>query len=112
MMDEAEDRALVERIPFVRGAPSTELWQRIEADARAVRRSRRIVTWGARVAALAAGALAWLAVDLLLRRADAPSTSRGTVARDERAWLRDATDELPPEARLAAYLVAQEDHGR
>jgi hypothetical protein len=105
MKDEAEDSRVIERIPFERGEPSAELWGRIEAAARANRRSSPRRLWLARSAALAAGALGWIALDAVLRpgrgaEVPVPRSSHS-------AWLSDGASGLPPEALLATLLVSR-----
>ena len=101
-----EDRDPAAQVPFVRTGPQTDLWPRIEAAARSSARTRRVRTWGVRIAAVAAGAAVWIGAHALF--AQAPASRRATVAA-ERAWLWDATAELPPEAQLVTQLVHEEE---
>jgi len=105
MKDDAEDPALLERIPFERGMPRQELWSRIEGAAMDSKRRSLLGQWSLRVAALAAGALAWLALDAWI----APERDAAPPARqaDHGAWLADAAVQLPPEVQLATLLVSQ-----
>ena len=107
MKTDDDDRSALDDVPFVRTGPSSELWPRIAAAARATQRGRLARTWTVRLGSLAAGLLVWLAANALLRNAAMPADPRAPLVRDERAWLRGSSDELPPEAQLVTSLVAR-----
>ena len=107
MKTDDDDRSALDDVPFVRRGPSNELWPRIAAAARATQRGQRARTWTVRIGSLAAGLFIWLAANALLRNAGTPADPRAALVREERAWLRESTEGLPPEAQLVTALVAR-----
>lgn len=107
-MTDSDDRSALDEVPFVRHGPPDELWPRIAAAAGAAHRRQLAHTWVLRVGLMAAGLVIWLLADAILRGTPTTSGPRETLARDDRAWLWESTDELPPEAQLVTSLVARE----